>query len=324
MNNKPRGGPRPMRQQNLSPLELDRRAALKVLASGAALALASCGRPGEEVVPYVEMPERLTPGIPLRFASTLALAGYGRGVIVKSVEGRPIKIDGNPRHPASLGSTDVFDEAAVLSLYDPDRSKAPRAGTGLRDWSAFEAKLQSQIERERSRHGAGLRILTNRITSPTLIGQIDDLLKSFPEAKWYRYEPVDDDAAHAGSVQAFGRPLVALPRFGDARVVLALDADPIGFGPEQIRLSRDLIAARQSHSADEFLRLYAVEPAWTLTGANADHHLPLDHKLIRNVALVVAGELGAAVPSAPLLRPPPKSSPARSPPTLNRAAAARS
>ena len=82
----------------------------------------------QEIVPYVEMPERLTPGVPLRFASALPLAGYGRGVIVTSVEGRPIKIDGNPRHPASLGSTDVFAEAAVLSLYDPDRSQAPRSG----------------------------------------------------------------------------------------------------------------------------------------------------------------------------------------------------
>ena len=300
MNNEAREGLRPSRHQTLSPFELDRRAALKFLASGAALALASCGRPAEEVVPYVEIPERLTPGIPLCFASTLALGGYGRGVIVKSVEGRPIKIDGNPRHPASLGSTDVFDEAAILSLYDPDRSKALRAGTGLQAWSAFEAKLQSEIEQERSRHGAGLRILTNRITSPTLIAQINGLLKSFPEAKWYRYEPVDDDAARTGSMQALGRPLVALPRFGDARVVLALDADPIGFGPEQIRFSRDLMAARQSQSADEFLRLYSVEPAWTLTGANADHHLALEHDLIRNVALLVAGELGAAVATAPL------------------------
>jgi molybdopterin-containing oxidoreductase family iron-sulfur binding subunit len=101
---------------------LDRRAALRLFVSGAALALASCGRPSEQVVPYVQMPEDETPGLPLSFATALALGGYGRGVIVTSVEGRPIKINGNPRHPASLGSTDVFGEAAVLSLYDPDRS----------------------------------------------------------------------------------------------------------------------------------------------------------------------------------------------------------
>ena len=117
--------------------DIDRRAALQLMASGVALALASCGRPAEEIVPYVNIPERLTPGIPLRFASTLPLAGFGRGVIVTSVEGRPIKIGGNPRHPASLGATDVFAEAAILSLYDPDRSKAVRIGTGVYSWDAF-------------------------------------------------------------------------------------------------------------------------------------------------------------------------------------------
>src|SRR5579859_6355095 len=105
---------------------LSRRNALKLFASGAALAVASCARPDEEVVPYVEKPERVMPGLPLRFATALPLAGYARGVIVSAIEGRPIKIDGNPRHPASLGATDVFAEASVLSLYDPDRSKAVR------------------------------------------------------------------------------------------------------------------------------------------------------------------------------------------------------
>ena len=103
---------------------LDRRAALKLFISGAALALASCGRPDQQIVPYVQMPEGETPGVPLCFATALLLAGYGRGVLVSSVEGRPIKIEGNPRHPASLGATDVFAEASVLSLYDPERSRS--------------------------------------------------------------------------------------------------------------------------------------------------------------------------------------------------------
>ena len=229
---------------------IDRRAALRLFVSGAALALASCGRPDQEVVPYVDMPERLTPGVPLRFASALPLAGYGRGVIVTSVEGRPIKIDGNRRHPASLGATDVFAEAAVLSLYDPDRSQAPRSGDRIQSWSAFEAALRARIDQEASRHGSGLALLTGRVTSPTLVKQIGDLTQKFPEAKWYRYEPVEDDAIRAGAVQAFGQPLTAMPRFNDARVVLLLDADPLGFGPEQIRFAHDIIAARQSHAPD--------------------------------------------------------------------------
>ena len=273
----------------------DRRAALKMFVTGAAAALASCSRPAEEVVPYVEVPERLIPGIPLRFATALPLAGYGRGAIVTSMEGRPIKIDGNPRHPASLGATDVFAEASILSLYDPDRSKAVRTGTAITSWSAFEAALLPRIEEARSRQGGGLAILSSRVTSPTLLRQIGALQKTFPQAKWYRAEPVDDDAARAGSVQAFGRPLNIVPRFGDARVALMLDADPLGPGPEQIRFARDISGARQSRAAGEFLRLYSAGGSWTLTSALADHHLPLRHELIRNVGLAVARALGASV-----------------------------
>src|SRR6266849_180519 len=291
-------------QRSGSGPDIDRRVALQLMASGAALALASCGRPAEEIVPYVNIPERLTPGIPLRFASTLALAGFGRGVIVTSVEGRPIKIDGNPRHPASVGATDVFAEAAILSLYDPDRSKAVRSGTGVYSWDAFEAALRRQLGAQRGRNGSGLRILTNRITSPTLLAQIDTVLKSFPEAKWYRYEPVDDDAARVGASRAFGRPLSAIPRLADARVAVTLDADPIGPGPEQIRSGRDFVSARRSksalESASEFLRLYAVESAWSLTGANADHRIALSPQLVHNLALALASELGAAVSTGEL------------------------
>ena len=105
-------------------------------------------------------------GLPMRFASALPLNGYGRGVIVTSVEGRPIKIDGNPRHPASLGSTDVFAEATVLSLYDPDRAQAPYSSGRIQPWSASKARC-SRARASASRQGQGLALLTGRITSPT-------------------------------------------------------------------------------------------------------------------------------------------------------------
>ena len=281
--------------------EMDRRAALKLFATGAALALASCGKPYEEIVPYVDIPDGLTPGIPLRFATALPLGGYARGVLVRSIEGRPIKIEGNPRHPGSLGSTDVFAEASVLSLYDPDRSQVVRNRVQPVAWDAFWGLLQAQMQREKTRAGSGLRIVTGRITSPTLRRQLDELLHAFPQARWYRYEPVNDDAALAGAVSAFGQAVTAIPRFADARVVLALDADPLGPGPQQIRMARDFIAARHAQSsARDFLRLYAAEPAWSLTGANSDHRLALQPQLIRNVALAIAKELGADVDSGEL------------------------
>ncbi len=279
---------------------LDRRAALKFFFSGVASALTSCSRPDEQVVPYVEMPEREVPGVPLRFASALPLAGYGRGVIVTSVEGRPIKIDGNPRHPASLGATDVFAEATVLSLYDPDRSKAPWSGGRIQSWNAFEVALQPRLQQAAAQHGAGFALLTGRVTSPTMTAQVGALLAAMPQARWYRYEPVEDDALADGVFRAFGRAAIALPRFSDTRVALLLDADPLGCGPDQVRLGHDIIAARQSHAPRDRLRLYAVEPSLSLSGALADHRLPLHPDLIGNIAMEVARAAGADLPAASL------------------------
>ena len=278
---------------SLSSGALDRRAALKLFVSGAAVALSSCGQPPRHIVPYVDLPDGVVPGVPLRFATALPLAGYGRGVIVTSVEGRPIKINGNPRHPASLGGTDIFAEAAVLSLYDPDRSKAPYSAGRIQPWSAFQAALLPNSAKVKSRQGAGLALLTGRITSPTLLDQIDGLKHTLPKAEWYRYEPIEDDAASAGAQQAFGRAAVALPRFADTRVALMLDSDPLGFGPQQIRLGHDIVTARKLRQAEASLRLYVAEPAYTLTGALADHRLAGRPDLIRNLAIEIARALGA-------------------------------
>src|SRR5947208_7404476 len=137
--------------------KLDRRQALSFLAAGVASGLAACSRPDEQIIPYVRMPDRLVPGEPLKFATTLALSGYGRGVLVSSVDGRPIKIEGNPRHPASLGATDVFMEAAVLSLYDPDRSRTTLHEGALAPAEAFGAALVTQNRLLTQRSGEGLR-----------------------------------------------------------------------------------------------------------------------------------------------------------------------
>lgn len=281
--------------------KLDRRDALKLFGAGLASALSSCGPPHEEIVPYVEMPERLVPGVPLFFATSLSLSGYARGVLATSHEGRPTKIDGNPRHPASLGASDVFTQAAVISLYEPDRSKSVAEANGLSSWSAFEAALLAQMEKEKSRRGSGMRILTGRITSPTLIRQIRDLLKAFPEARWHRYEPVHDDAARAGAALAFGRPLTPLPRLAEAKVLITLDADPIGPGPEQIVFGNAFAQGRQAKlPADRFLRLYTVESSWSLTGANADERIALAPELVHNIGIELANRLGARIPSGQL------------------------
>ncbi len=276
----------------------DRRDALKLLASGSALALSACGPPKEEIVPYVEMPEGLVPGVPMQFATALPLSGYARGVVVTSHEGRPTKIDGNPRHPASFGASDIFTQAEIMTLYDPDRLGAVRNAQGLSSWNAFSAALLTQMEREKERQGSGLRLLTGRITSPTLLRQIQGLLKSFPGARWLRYEPVSDDAERTGAMLAFSKRMTVIPRIADTTVLLALDADLLGPGPDQIRIASEFANRRRIRSpalAHSFMRLYVIEPCWTLTGANADERMAVARELIRNAAIEIANVLGASI-----------------------------
>ena len=161
----------------IRPDELSRRHALQLLAGGAASLVAGCSQPDSNSVargagtelPYVHMPEGLLPGVPQHYATALPLAGYGRGVVVTAFEGRPTKVEGNPRHPASLGATDVFAQAETLSLYDPDRSQAIRLSGEISDWTAFASAVRTRLSEHGTDKGGGLRLLAGRVTSPTLL-----------------------------------------------------------------------------------------------------------------------------------------------------------
>ena len=270
-----------------------RREALQLLAANMALIAAGCSKPEEEIVPYVTMPERLVPGVPLQFATALPLGGYARGVLVTSHEGRPTKIEGNPRHPASLGSTDVFAEADIFNLYDPSRAQAPVQGSEIRAWEDFFSAWQGQAEGYRQDKGAGLALLTGRVTSPTLLRQIKALQARFPAMAWHAYEPLDSGAAQAAKL-AFGRPLDMLPRIADADVILSLDSRFLDAGPRQIALARAFADKRRvRRGAKDMLRLYAAETAPTLTGANADHTLVVTPAGLGHIACAIALALGA-------------------------------
>jgi molybdopterin-containing oxidoreductase family iron-sulfur binding subunit len=277
-----------------------RRSALQLFAAQMALTVAGCSKPQEEIVPYVRIPERVVPGEILRFATTLPLGGYGRGVLGISTDGRPIKIEGNTHHPASLGATDVFAEAAVLSLYDPDRSRTTVNDGGISSWDMFLAMLLPEMERFSATNGEGLRLLTGRVTSPTLLRQIGSFLSSYPNAGWHAYEPIGNENESEGAQIAFGKPLRPRPRLDDADVILALDADPLGPGPDQIRNAHDWAKARNPTNTQAFSRVYVAESALTLTGAKADHRLALHPHTIANVAIAVANALGARLPDPKL------------------------
>jgi Fe-S-cluster-containing dehydrogenase component len=279
---------------------ITRRRALGLLAAQMTLSLGACGKPAEQIVPYVRLPEGLVPGDPLRFATVLPLGGYGRGVICLSIDGHPFKIEGNTAHPASLGSTDIFAEAAILPLYDPDRARTPTRAGMIASWDAFMTELVPAMERLSRTQGQGLRLLTSRVTSPTLLRQIDELLVKYPHAAWHAYDPVDCEASRDGARLAFGRPLDFRPRLDASAVVLALDADFLGAGPAQISNARAWAGFRNAQAPSSFSRVYAVESCPTATGVKADNRLARSPHAIGKIAVAIANALGAALPDQPL------------------------
>ncbi|HXM79046.1 MAG TPA: TAT-variant-translocated molybdopterin oxidoreductase, partial [Thermoanaerobaculia bacterium] len=282
---------------------VDRRELFQFLGASFALAgLTACTRqPKESIVPYVRQPEELVPGRPLYFATAATLGGYATGLLIESHEGRPTKAEGNPLHPGSLGATDAFAQASLYALYDPDRSKTLLYLEEIRPWPAFLGSLRLALEAERAGKGAGLRILTETVTSPTMVAQIQAILRAFPDARWVQWEPVGRDNARAGAVLAFGEPVEPLYRFDRADVVLSLDADFLACGPGGVRFARDF-ASRRVVSGPETTpnlnRLWCVESTPGNTGARADHRIPLRAGDVEEFARRVAAALGAGSPAA--------------------------
>jgi len=272
-----------------------RRTFLKLMGASLALAgVSACTRqPAEKIVPYVRQPEELIPGKPLFYATAMTLGGVATGLLVESHEGRPTKIEGNPQHPGSLGATDVFAQAAILGLYDPDRAQILTSVGEIRPWSAFLGAMTAALNAQRPLRGAGIRILTESVCSPTLASQLRDLLTRFPDARWHQWDPASRENARAGAKLAFGEFGDAQYRFDQADVILSLDADFLGCGPGSLRYAKDFSARRRPEQADRMNRLYAIESMPSSTGARADHRLPLKPSAIERVAREVAAALSA-------------------------------
>jgi Fe-S-cluster-containing dehydrogenase component len=273
---------------------MDRRELLKL--GGVSLALAgltACTRqPTEKIIPYVRQPEEIVPGKPLFFATAMTLSGYATGLLVESHMGRPTKIEGNPLHPASLGATDTFCQATLWDLYDPDRSQTVTEYGEIRAWPAFLSAMRLAVEKAREGKGRGLRILTETVGSPALAAQLRALLEELPEARWHQWEPANRDNIWAGAAAAFGQPLDAVLSIEKADVILALDADFLACGPGHLKSVREFSARRRSREKGRMNRLYAVESTPGVTGASADHRLPMRACEVEAFARSVAGLLG--------------------------------
>jgi Fe-S-cluster-containing dehydrogenase component/anaerobic selenocysteine-containing dehydrogenase len=268
-----------------------RRALLRLMAASAALAGAGCsGPPQEAIVPYVDMPEGQPAGEPVYYASAVVRDGYAHGVLVETNDGRPTKVEGNPLHAMSGGTSDVHSQAAILQMWDPDRSRAIAFKGGLAGWDALRTAVSQRLPAWQADGGRGLRILTGTVTSPTLLRQLQALQRQYPAMQWHRHDPLHDGAAQAGASSALGVP--AMPRYhlDQARVVVTAGADLLGQGPAAARHARDFMATRRGDGPRS--RLYALETTPGLTGAMADDRRALSPAAMETVLRRLAGLVG--------------------------------
>src|SRR6266403_4921176 len=211
---------------------VSRRGFLKLMGASLAMAgMTACTKqPLEPIVPYVRQPEEVIPGRPLFFATAFTLSGYASPVLVESHLYRPTKIEGNAQHPASLGGTDIFAQASILGLYDPDRSQTITYLGDVRTWGDFLNAIRGPLNVQKGLQGAGIRILTQTVSSSTLADQLNSILKLYPQAKWHVYEPVNRDNVYAGAQMAFGQPVETIYKLDAADVIVSLDADFLSAG----------------------------------------------------------------------------------------------
>ena len=297
-----------------------RRSFLKVMGASLALAgVSACTKqPPEYIVPYVRQPEQLVPGKPLFYATARPCSGGAIGVLAESHMGRPTKIEGNPSHPASLGATDTFTQASILDLWDPDRAQTPSRNGNISSWINFVAVLAGARDDHATRQGAGLRILSAPMSSPTLTSQMRAFLAAMPQAKWHQWEPLMRIPGY--------NPVY---NFAAADVVVSLDSDFLACGPTSVRYGRDFANKRrvmaaqtpeqqksslqhqptedrpEGQAANETYaresvpgqatinRLYVAEGTPSVTGAKADHRIRIRTSEVPAFAAALANAIGA-------------------------------
>ena len=264
---------------------------------GASLALAGLGactrQPTENIMPYVNQPESVIPGRPLYFATAFPVSGVARGILVESHMGRPTKIEGNPEHPASLGSTDATTQASVLGLYDPDRSQTVTYLHEIKSYASFLTQFVELLKDHDQSQGAGIRILTETVTSPTLGAQFKSIQQRFPALKWIQYEPLGAHSVRAGSKLAFGQYANPVYKLDAADVIVSLDADLFGTMQGSVRYARDFANRRRGTGGNvPTNRFYAVETTPTHSGAKADHRLPIKPSQVDDFARALAAAVG--------------------------------
>jgi len=306
---------------------IERRTFIKLMGASLALAgLSGCVfQPPESIVPNVKQPEEHIPGKSLFYATAAPLFGAATPILVRSNDGRPTKIEGNPEHPNNKPSespsenpvwnprgssaTDIFTQASILDLYDPDRSQTLTYREDIRTWTAFVGEMRTALDEQRANEGKGIRFLTESIISPALGAQMKELLAELPQARWHQWQPANNDNSQAGAKMAFGQPVNTTYRFDLAQRILSLDCDFLSpTFPGYVRYSREFISRRQvTEKNREMNRLYVVETTPSNTGAIADHTWvvkPSEFEgIARSIGSAATSQSTSGLPPVPWIAP---------------------
>ncbi|HUP24891.1 MAG TPA: TAT-variant-translocated molybdopterin oxidoreductase [Thermoanaerobaculia bacterium] len=289
----------PAESNNDAPDDAGRRDFLKLAGASISLAgLAACTRqPTELIVPYVEQPPELVPGKPLYYATAMTIGGYATGLLAESHMGRPTKLTGNPRHPASLGGTSALHQAATLGLYDPDRSSSISRRGRILPWEAFVAEMAPVLQAFEALGGDGLRILSGTVASPSFEAMMAEVRQRFPRAVWVQYEPINEDVPRRAARRAGLGDASVRYDLARAQVVVALESDFLASGPGHLRYARDFSRRKRVRDASvEPTRFYAFECAPSPTGTLADHRAPVSPSELEVVAQALLDGLGGGAP----------------------------
>lgn len=270
-----------------------RRTFLRMMGASIALAgFAACRRPVQKILPYSKQPEEVIPGVPNYYASAMPFQDALTGIVIENHEGRPTKIEGNEMHPASGGSSSKFNQAAMLGMYDPDRSRNVIKDGERSSYTNFQSFCQQHFgDTERN-----IAFISESNSSPTYNKLKDQALSQFPNAQWVTYEPFGEDNALEGTNMAFGQRLRTINHFDEADIIVALDDDFLNPAAHKnsVQNTKEFTERRDVETGEEISRLYAIESTFTVTGSNADNRLRIKSSELGLFIQALAAELGVA------------------------------
>jgi len=270
-----------------------RRRFMQLMAASMGLAgLTACRRPVEKILPYAKGVEGLVHGAPQHYATVMNVAGQAQALVVEAIDGRPVKIEGNRKHPLSNGAANAWAQASILNLYDPDRSQQVLEKGKGSTWESFATAAKATFVGD----GEGVRLLSGAVLSPTLGALRTALLAKHPKAKWFEFEAVNEDAALAGSEVAFGDRLRPQYNLLKADVVLSLDCDFLQLDNPGLHVIRDFAKRRKAVDVGVSAGHGAGHAA---SGHQSDEHKAAEHKTEEHKTPAPQAAPAAHAPAAP-------------------------